>query len=607
MSLGPAALVLALSVTTTSTGAAPIAGPSVDALPLGPWSELGRGELWALARARLRAYEAGVDVHLGEPALLHELSRLGRCLPLGPIPADEAPLWRALRHLVRAERVQLERVSRDAWAPRGPLAALLRGHHVATATPTVPASEIAWPTEPERWPDEESWPSLEPSRCRPPSGVVASESDARRRRAAESAELHAAAELLEQLPPALSGPLAVRVLADARARGEGPSPALRARVERALPRLDPPWRSRARLLLALGTSSSASGLERLNAVLEDGSATPLELGLTRVRLAAAAEPDWPRVLTLAAPLDEARPEERRALAHARARAWFATGRWTELRAFARRWRRSPDADGPTPEARALADLFERLALELPLDEAIAWTSELAGRGQRAAALERMGRRALAERRFAHAEAAFEALRAEAEAARPQRGPLAVADRVRWDAERARVAFEADDLAGFAGLLDAVVAPGRDPESAPIARSAPHRELARLCQDLLGRLTEQVASRPERRAYAGALLEAVAALSDGKSRWHRLIARQRPALVELAGPWAAGRAPRPAKGARRLRSLGEVVLPRLPPSVPPPEPPPLGLEPETWAPVRTTGTGAEASWRLWPVWRGWSAR
>ena len=46
------------------------------------------GDVVSLTRARRQRALAGEDVDVGPWALLDDLSRLMRCLPLGPVPAD---------------------------------------------------------------------------------------------------------------------------------------------------------------------------------------------------------------------------------------------------------------------------------------------------------------------------------------------------------------------------------------------------------------------------------------------------------------------------------------------------------------------------------------
>ena len=103
---------------------------------------------------------------------------------------------------------------------------------------------------------------------------------------------------------------------------------------------------------------------------------------------------------------------------------------------------------------------------------------------------------------------------------------------------------------FTGFIDALLALAREEEARPLARTAAHRELARLCQELLGRLTDAVATEPARRVFAGALLDGVGALTKDPSRWRATLERFQPPLEVLAGPYAAGRTAR--------------ATPRLPP-------------------------------------------
>ncbi len=91
------------------------------------------GDLLTLRRASVLRRQAGERVDIGRLGLLDDLSRLVRCLPIGPIPADETDQYRFQRDLVRLERIRLERLIRDRAHRETTLADLLAGHRMYQA------------------------------------------------------------------------------------------------------------------------------------------------------------------------------------------------------------------------------------------------------------------------------------------------------------------------------------------------------------------------------------------------------------------------------------------------------------------------------------------
>src|SRR5436190_21770445 len=69
-----------------------------------------KGDLVTIERGRAIRSAAGEDVTLGSIALLDDISRLVRCLPLGPVPSYDAPEYSAARTVIRLERVRMERM-----------------------------------------------------------------------------------------------------------------------------------------------------------------------------------------------------------------------------------------------------------------------------------------------------------------------------------------------------------------------------------------------------------------------------------------------------------------------------------------------------------------
>src|SRR5262245_11691777 len=84
-----------------------------------------RGDLVTLERSRALRSSRGEDVTVGPVALLDDLSRLVRCLPLGPLQPWEHQSYRAARSVVRLERVRLQRLIKEGIYSTTPLAELL--------------------------------------------------------------------------------------------------------------------------------------------------------------------------------------------------------------------------------------------------------------------------------------------------------------------------------------------------------------------------------------------------------------------------------------------------------------------------------------------------
>ncbi len=304
------------------------------------------------------------------------------------------------------------------------------------------------------------------------------------------------------------------------------------------------------------------------------SRTPDEESRARVRLASLLEPDWEAVLAAAA--GAVRPLDRAALANAQARALFALGRREALMTFGRRWLREREGAGADAFDLRTADLLLRLGLQLPPAQAMAWVGEItpAGEKEQRDALVTLAELAVSERHLDLAVAIDDRLRLEAAAARGRIGPGSAKLQARWLRARAIVEYERHDVAAFAGFVDDILSLAKVEEDRPLARWAPHREVAELCQELMGRLTNDAPTDPERKKFAGLLLETVSGLAKKQGRYRDALTRYLAPLTILAGEYAEGRnaAARRTNATRHVRQLGEVVIPRLPPWVDPPDHP-----------------------------------
>ena len=532
------------------------------------------GDLVSVERARVLRQQRGEDVTVGPIAVLDDLSRLVRCLPLGRVPGHEQPRYRAVRTVVRLERVRLERHLTEGAYADTPLAALLgptssyRFVHADQG-----AQLVRWPADREQWPSETADPRLEPAACSSRRDPPDASRSADRRRV-EATMIASLIGQLDQLPPTAAAALAWTYvdqawLAD---RFEVP-PQWFAPLQSALRAGAPPIRSAGLLLLGrLAERGGATGRAQTlyDEVLADDGRTDAEDSRIRVRLAAMAEPDYARVLDVLASDRPARSADWPAVGHATARALFALDDTAGLERFGRIWLRERARLGAKgPLVHATEDLLGELALKLDAAAAIAWTIEIGDERSQTDRLDRLARWAIDRQRPELAVAIYDRLRVAAAAARTRRGPMAAADLARWTGARAVVEYVAGDAEGFATLIDSLVAQAKDEHGKPLARTAPHRAIAHVAQELLGRLTNDVALDPDRRRFAGTLLEAIVALTARPTRWRTVLERYRAPLALLAGPYAAGRNPEPVarrtrrKPARPIRSVGEVVVPRLP--------------------------------------------
>lgn len=542
------------------------------------------GDLVTLARGRASLAAAGTRTDLGSLGLLDDLSRLVRCLPIGPIPQGESGPYRGPRMLVRLERVRLEQLSRDGLHASSSLGALLeRPPYYATEPADQRHALVLWPHERERWPNELPEAIPKEAACPRRAGEAAEKGAAheqnRRRRA--RAERTLVARLLQDasaLPGVVAGRIALAYLEDAEAAADRfviPKAWLR-RLEGAVDRASPPERVAARILLArsLERNGQAKAARRhYEAALQDPSITAEQDSRVRVRLVALVEPDWERVLRLIQEAKHVRPVDRQGLVNARARALFALGRQKELMTFGRRWLVETDTEGPFETQTK--DLLLRLGLVMPPPEAIGWIEEISPAGGKSTqrALATLADLAVVERRFDLAVAIYDRLRLEAAAARGRLGPRAAKQQARWLRARAVVEYERRDAPAFGGFVDDILALAAREAGRPLARFAPHRAVARLTQDLMGRLANDVPVDPERRKFAALLLEAVSALAKKEGRYQKALAKYVPTLTTLAGDLAEGRVSRRrSKRRRRVRQLGEVVVPRLPPRLDPPDHP-----------------------------------
>jgi hypothetical protein len=531
--------------------------------------------LVALIEARGRDEDARFD--LGRAGLLDDLTRLVRCRTIGPIPVEEDPELTAIRTLVRLERVRLEQLARDGLHTATSLAKLLDPSTYPTDA-TLPSTVVVWPVEAERWPNERRLERPRPSICPKRAGQRrerGADADARRARRAEAvtALLAEAVDLGAALPEEMRGRVALAYLGDATA----PIPLERLpRLEAAVSVAAPPERTAARILLGkeLERAVEISRAKAQHAaVLADPTRTPAEDSRARVRLAfleeASEESDPVAILALVRAGVPRPGADALALAAAEARALLALGRAEELLSFGRRWLQDPRAD--TPVEIQVEHILFSAALMLEPPQAMAWIQEIsnARRDPRGLSrdLARLAELAASEKRHDLAVAVYDRLRIEAKRDRARLGPRAAQIEARWLRERAAVEYERRDVPAFAGFVDEMLALAREEKDRPLARLAPHRAVARLCQDLVPRLTQDVAADEARRPFAALLLQAVAELGAGEGRAARILASHRGPLEALSGSIAGARIDR-ARPARKVRQLGEVVVPRLPPPIEP---------------------------------------
>lgn len=543
------------------------------------------GDLVTYWRGRTLLAERGIDVERGELGLLNDLARFGLCLPLGPVPDAEDPEYRAVRLLARLERVRLERLLRDGLYRNTPLLTLATGEPVFQTRPRPQEAELVlWPKEEERWPDEVSEAPLLRSQC-PVAPSVWKESGPgvwqHRQRLRAQAERELYAQILGtplgRVPAHVSAQI---VLAHLEGLGQSVG-------------LADPERTRFAAILRAGPGHLASpGLLRL-ALLAERSQEPAiaealyreVLGLAersaaedsraRVRLVGLLEPRYEEIVQVVDQALGVRGLDRPALDNAKARALYALGQFEALQTFGRRFLDQPRT--PSLHDAQTQDLLLRLALKLPPSAALAWAEELArslDASARAELFESLGNLALSARNLELATFVFDRLRLEASLETQRRGPKAAAAAARHLVARALVEVERDDVSAFAGLVEELVQLAKAEESRPLARHAPHKELARLDQTLIPRLYGEVEAQPSRRPYAGVLLEATVALAPSGGRWRSVLEAYEEPLAKLAGPYATGRErPVPKAGPKKVvRQLGEVIIPRLPPQLTAPDHP-----------------------------------
>jgi hypothetical protein len=536
------------------------------------------GDLVALDRGRVILRDRGELSDLGPLGLLGDLSRLVRCLPLGPISSEESDRYRAARMLVRLERIRLEQLARDSMHRGTSLEALLLRPSLYRTEVQEDPRFVRWPVEKEVWPGEVADVSPAQPACAKVPGERKEKGDAheKNRKLRAQADREAITALLkevEHLPGEAAGRIALAYLDAADAAGERfvLETVWLALLERAVDRALPPERTAARLKLARSFEKNgelARAKEHYGKLVVDPSRTPEEDSRARVRWVALLEPEWEGVLA-AVTGAKPRPLDRAALANAEARALFALGRREELMTFGRRWLRDQQPDDKLD--RQTADLLLRLGLQLRAPEAMAWIEEITPADEKSQrnALATLADLAVAEKQHELAVAIYDRLRLEAAAARERLGPRAAKLQARWLRARAAVEYERRDVAAFAGFVDDILALASLEEDRPLARYAPHREVAQLCQDLMGRLTNDASTDPERRKFAALLLEAVTGLRKKPGQYRQQLARYVRPLTAIAGEYANGRTARQPKE-RRVRQLGEIVIPRLPPRLDPPD-------------------------------------
>lgn len=553
------------------------------------------GDLVTLERGQAIHRDRGVEIDRGSHGLLRDLTRLVRCLPIGPIPAPEVetPPLLAARSLVRLERVRMERMLKDSTYPTSLVAELLPEPKLyLERAPPQKLELVRWPVEEERWPGEVIEGRLEAGKCPTRPGALreaenkARDANQKTRAAAERAAITAVLPMLPSLPDAAAGKIALAYLQDAVKAERFQFPLEWAdRLEAGLRRGEPAIRSGGLVMLARareqnGDLAGATALYRELAA--DPTLTNEEDSRVRVRLTALEEPDWPRVRDLAAGARAPRDLDERVLSYAHARALYALHDFDALTTFGRVWLRK--VRGGNQFDDAARDLFLKLAVELEPARAMSWIEEIGDDARLRERLDVLGQLALESDNLPLATAIYDRLRLLAASERKKRGPAAAAEEAHWIAQRALVEFAAEDAEAFAGFMDALVALAFEQSDRPIARWAPHREVARLALDLIGRLTNEVDAKADRRKFAALLLEASVKLAAKPSRFQALLEERIPPLRVLAGPYAVGRereatkatpdARKTAKGARgkekKVRQLGEVVVPRLPPRIEAPD-------------------------------------
>lgn len=588
-------LVLALAATAPSVGG--VSTPTDDKTLVARFLD---GDLVTLRRAQVLREAAGERVDLGLIALLDDYSRLVRCLPVGGVPADEKEPYLTARKLVRLERVRLERLIRDRAHRASALVDLLTAQRLYQADEPADRRVVRWPIEEERWPGEILAPTLANRDCPSRPGAKKERPDdvhRERRRLRMNAERHHVAGLLdhlERLPPRTASRIALTYLADADSvSGFVVGAPWRRVLEATVERSPDDVRPAARILLARvaeRTNDDAEIVRLYRAVLADPARTAAEDSRARVRLVKHLEradpPRWPEVLEIVRGAQAPRPADEPVLINAEARALYSLGETEQLMTLGRKlvqrgdlWRNASQGQ-LGPFLLQTNDLLTLLALDLEPSRAIAWLDEIAIANDEARAerLEELAELARERRDFDLAVALYDRRRAEVLEGLERRGPRAAAKDAELLGRRTYIEYDREDIEAFAGFVDTLVALATTEQGRPIARYAPHKAVARLTQDLLGRLTDDVKDDPEREKYAAVLLEAGTKLTVQPSRYRRVLERFAPDLERLAGAYALGRtktakasAKKKGKTAKKpVKQLGQVVVTRLPPSLDAPD-------------------------------------
>ncbi len=592
------ALLFALAAASPSgASVGGVSTPTDDATLVARFLE---GDLVTLRRVQVLRAAAGERVDVGLVALLDDYSRLVRCLPIGGVPDDEQEPFRTARKLIRLERVRLERLVRDR-AHRGTVLADLLGAQrlYQTAAPDD-RRVVYWPIEEERWPGEILAPTLANRDCPSRPGAKKERPEAthrERRRLRINAERARVADLLDhlgQLPDRTASRVALTYLADAESvAGFVVTASWRRVLEATVERSPDDVRPAARLLLArvAERANDDDEIVRLyRAVLADAARSSAQDSRARVRLVKRLEraepPRWPEVLEVVRAAKAPRAADEPVLINAEARALYGLGETEQLMTLGRRlvqrsdlWRGASEGQ-LGPFLMQTNELLTLLALDLDPARAIAWLDEIAIAGDeaRATRLEELAELARERQDFDLAVALYDRRRAEVLEGLERRGPRAAAKDAELIGRRAFIEYDREDIEAFAGFVDTLVALATTEQGRPIARYAPHKAIARLTQDLLGRLTDDVKDDPEREKFAAVLLEANALLTVQPSRYRRVLERFQLDLERLAGAYAVGRTKTAKPSAKKrgraakkpVKQLGQVVVSRLPPSLEAPD-------------------------------------
>lgn len=550
-------------------------------------------------RERHAAGARGVDLTRGAWAWLRDASRLMRCLPLDELdlhPTPSAPdALGAARRLLRLEALRLEHARAVGTTSGDELLVdwIERARPWESPTAPAPPAWVVWPLAEEQWPDEVLELVVEPARCRAPlEPALLTAQAAADRFARERAWVSA---VVEGGPAGVPEPLRARVLLLGLARGAplSATASVAAWLEGGEPRIVSAAAVRlGRRAEVLGQRAEA--IAAYTRALADEARSDAEDGWARARLV-ALDDDPARVLPWARGARAPRPQDAAALAHAEARALYAQGDHEGLERFGRAWlerRGPPDALGFDAQTE---DLLLSLALVRPADAAVAWTASLGPASGREARLEALGQRARTQGHLELAAYVYDRLRFDALEARSRGGAPAVARLTSALAGRAQVEHARGDPEAFDAWILELERLARDESERPLARTAPHRALATLCQALLGPLTD-ARDAPDTARFAHSLVRAIDSLTATPTRWSRMLEAHRPGLSALTG--TKPRPPTTRARAPALRSVGVVVLPRLEPALPAPdEPPPLPPLGSLWVSVGAGGQlRAAAPWR-----------